>query len=64
MVITLPRGIGLVLVGCSRAPLVLVSDRLTEREQRTARAIAYILNRRGEHIVVLRESLIAEADAA
>lgn len=62
--ITLPRGIGLVLVGWPMAPLVIVSDRLTDREQHTARAIAYILNRRGEHIVVLRESLIAEADAA
>ena len=64
MVISLPRGIGLVLVGWPGAPLVVVSDRLTDRERRTAKAIAYILNRRGEHIVVLRESLIAEADAA
>lgn len=60
----LPRGIGLVRVDLPGMAFVAVSDRLTDAETRAARAMAYVLSKKGEHIVVLRETTIAEAAAA
>lgn len=62
--VALPRGIGLVRVDLPGKPMVVVSDHLTDREASIARALAFLLSKRGEHIVVLSVASIWEALAA